>query len=100
MYKNLSPSEWAEKVKEDSDVVIVDVRTEAEFKEGHIEGALNISKIDDHIDSLDKSKSYYLHCRVGGRSAFAAHTMSKNGFSRVYNCNGELTSTGINLVKS
>src|SRR3954470_11433636 len=62
----------AQKLVEEKKVVVLDVRTPEEFKEGHIAGATNIDfrgpDFEKRIGQLDKSKSYLVHCAAGGRS--------------------------------
>jgi rhodanese-related sulfurtransferase len=61
--------------------VILDVRTEEEFEEGHIPGAINISheSVADRIDELKKYKKIYIHCRSGGRVRVAAAALQAAG---------------------
>jgi rhodanese-related sulfurtransferase len=67
--------------------VILDVRTPAEFSQGHAKNAMNIdfrtSDFAAKITKLDKSKSYVVHCAVGGRSALAYAQMKQMGFKNV-----------------
>ena len=89
---NISPSEFKEKVKADPGVVI-DVRTDEEYKNGHLAIAdhqfnLLDGEFESKLDSLNKSKTYYLYCRSGNRSGQAARLMKKNGFENVYNVGG------------
>ena len=66
-------------------VVILDVRTAAEFNEGHIPHATNIDVLQTdafktYIASLPKDKTYLLYCRSGKRSSTALSLMRENGF--------------------
>ncbi len=74
-----------------ADFVILDVRTPAEFREGHIEGAilLDISAPDfeKRLGALDRGKSYLVYCRSGNRSARAVQAMERLGFRSVYHMN-------------
>ena len=69
----------------DSISVIIDVRTPAEFAEGHVVDALNLDveseTFDQAIGSLDKGVTYVVYCRSGRRSAIAAQKMSDAGFT-------------------
>jgi len=69
--------------------ILLDVRTPQEFSDGHILGAsnFNISTPDiiNKIQNLDKSKTYILYCRSGGRSQMAAMIMEQNKLN-VINC--------------
>ena len=70
-------------------VVIVDVRTAAEFNEGHITSALNIDvesmTFNSDIEALDKGVTYALYCRSGNRSSIAAGKMADAGFTSILN---------------
>ena len=67
---------------DNSNFVIIDVRTKEEYDDGHIEKAINISldRIEMEIGNLDKTKKYLLYCRTQGRSQFANHILEMNGF--------------------
>lgn len=64
-------------------VQIVDVRTAAEFAEGHIPGAVNMDvnspDFDQQITTLDTSKTVALYCRSGRRSKIAAEKVTATG---------------------
>jgi phage shock protein E len=63
---------------------IIDVRTEEEWDEGNLNGAVRIgledSTFTEEIGKLDKSKSYYLYCRSGNRADQAIQIMREMGF--------------------
>ena len=89
----LAPDAWAELQEQTSESVILDVRTEEEFESGYIKGALNMdirggADFLASIESLDKSKSYFVYCRSGARSGQACQLMSQMGFNAVYNLEG------------
>jgi len=75
-----------------ADFVILDVRTPEEFATGFIAGAINLdfksAEFSGKADELDKTKSYLVYCRSGGRSAKAMTMMKEKGFKRVYNLRG------------
>ena len=90
---NLNQQQWSSGLLEDNNAVILDVRTLQEFNEGHIPGALNIDIYKgqlflDEIRKLDISKSYYIYCRTGVRSARACSVMQQLGFNNTYNLVG------------
>ena len=72
--------------------LLLDVRTPAEFAEGHIPGALNLDyrspSFAGELEKLDKSKTYIVYCRAGNRSANARAVMERMGFINVYNLFG------------
>jgi phage shock protein E len=88
---NLNVNDFASKIK-DTSVILIDVRTPAEFAAGHIEGALNIDfesgTFASDIQKLDKTESYAVYCRSGNRSGQATTLMSKDGFTSIFNLSG------------
>ena len=89
-FKNLTSKQFEELIKDPS-IQLVDVRTVAEYTEGHIPGSLNITLKDEEgfplaIDELlDKGKPVAVYCRSGRRSRTAAELLIKKGFQKVYN---------------
>ena len=69
--------------------VLLDVRTEREFKNGHIEnsGQLNFYARDfrQRLLLLPKDQPVYLYCNTGWRSNIAASFLIRNGYTQVYN---------------
>lgn len=69
------------------DGILIDLRTPEEWKTGYIAGAINIdyrsADFKDKISRLDKNKTYYVYCEIGGRSAMAADYMKSSGFCTV-----------------
>ena len=74
------------------DLVILDVRTQEEFDEGHIEGAVMLDFYrDDFADELatfDRDVPYVLYCRSGSRSEQARQLMEDLGFASVEDIDG------------
>ena len=90
---NLTQEDWASKLQEDDNAVILDVRTEDECLDGMIPGAINIDIYKGQgfiykVDELDRSKNYYVYCKAGGRSAQACSIMNQMGFETTYNLMG------------
>ena len=86
-FKSLSVADFDSFIKAD-DVQRLDVRTLAEYSEGHIPGAVNINVLDDSFaamadSTLQKEKPVALYCRSGKRSKKAAEILSKRGY-KVY----------------
>ena len=70
---------------------VLDVRTPAEFADGHVPGAIHVpiaSGFDEAIAKLDKSKPYLVYCHSGKRSFLASQRMTKAGFTDVKNFAG------------
>ena len=95
-YTSISASELVSTLKKDKKAKILDVRTAGEFRSGHIPKAKNINVMDANfkrdIQALDKSKTYYVYCRSGMRSARACKILAKQGFENVYNLRGGVMS--------
>ena len=67
--------------------LIIDVRTEGEYKNGHIEGSLNIplDKIEDAMEWLIKDVPTVMCCESGSRSSVAKQILEAHGYTKVYN---------------
>ena len=90
---DLTQEEWAEQLKNDDKGVIIDVRTDAEFEEGHIPEAKQIdiyngAEFLKQAKELDPEKNYYVYCRSGGRSAQACMLLNSVGVKNAYNLKG------------
>jgi len=76
----------------DGGVAVLDVRTEEEYKEGHIKGSMNIDihspSFEDKVSNLNKERNYIICCASGARSANAAGIMKELGFKDVHNLSG------------
>ena len=93
-FRNVDVAEW-ETLRKNPQVVVLDVRTAEEFAEGHMPGAINLDirggKFAETLAGLDKSKTYLVHCAVGGRSAKACGQMDGLKFEKVVNLSGGIT---------
>ena len=90
--KTISPKEASdliEKNKNNSDFIILDVRTPREFESGHIEGAILLDYYSrtytEKLKRLVKKKTYLIYCRSGNRSGKTLNLIKDMGFSNVYN---------------
>ena len=86
-YENADVKGFAE-LMNDPNVVVLDVRTAEEFKDGHLEGALNIDQAQsDFIEkakaALTTDKTIAVYCRGGRRSASAAGRLAAVGYKAV-----------------
>jgi hydroxyacylglutathione hydrolase len=65
---------------------IIDVRTTAEFKEGHIEGARSFpyTRLKSRLNELPKDRTLFVHCASGKRAALAASFLTAKGFKTVH----------------
>ena len=90
---DLSQKEWQEQLANDTNAVLLDVRTQDEVDEGHIPNTKHIDiflgqGFIDEVKKLDASKNYYVYCRSGGRSGQACAVMNSIGFENTYNLMG------------
>ncbi|MEL6560376.1 MAG: rhodanese-like domain-containing protein [Bacteroidota bacterium] len=67
--------------------ILLDVRTDREYKKGHIEGSLNISlgTIRKRYVELDATKTYVAYCSHGIRSVEVKNILREKGFKKVFN---------------
>ena len=88
---SVSPKEAAMMLS-DQKAIIVDVREDGEWKEGHIAGAIHIplAQVAGRLSELAqyKDRNMVVQCRSGKRSAKAASTLQDAGFTKVYNLTG------------
>lgn len=86
---NLSALRFKTIIENDKNGVVIDLRTNDEINKGYIKGSAQLDFLakdaETQIDKLDKTKTYYIYCAGGGRSAEAAEMMEKKGFKKVYN---------------
>ncbi len=72
--------------------VILDVRTPAEFAQGHLENAVNLdiegADFINQLGQIDKTKAYAVYCRSGNRSGVALQQMAQLGFTDAYDLKG------------
>jgi peroxiredoxin family protein/rhodanese-related sulfurtransferase/TusA-related sulfurtransferase len=79
----ITPSQF--KAMDKDDYILLDVRTEEEFENGHVDGAVNIpvDSLRDRLHELDKEKAIIEYCQVGLRGYIASRILKQNGFKAV-----------------
>ena len=81
---------------QNTDFILVDVRTNEEFESGHIQDAVNFDFYSDSFQkgilSLDKSASIILYCRTNNRSIKTANFLKENGYKEITVLAGGITS--------
>lgn len=86
---DLTALEVKDLIRDNPDLIIIDVRTPEEFELGMVENAINIDIYNQDflldIKKLRKDKKYLLYCAVGGRSSAASGLMKNEGFTSVFN---------------
>ena len=89
--RKLSPMD-ATRLINHEDAVIIDVRTDGEYRQGHIVNALNIpeSQLAERLGKLNKyrARPIITTCRTGQVSAKAGGKLVADGFEKVYSLNG------------
>jgi phage shock protein E len=79
--------------RKDADVVVLDVRTAAEFAAGHVPGARNVShdELPARLEELAalRDKPVVLYCRSGRRTQIAEDTLRKAGFTKLLHLEGD-----------
>ena len=81
---------------QDTDYILVDVRTAEEYESGHIRDAVNFDfyseSFQNDILTLDKSLSIVLYCRTQNRSTKTANYLKENGYKEITILEGGITS--------
>ncbi|MCM1991243.1 rhodanese-like domain-containing protein [Oceanirhabdus seepicola] len=88
IYKDVSTVEAKELIQNTEDLVILDVRTEEEYNEGHLKNAINISHelVEKRLSEIEQYKNIpiLIYCRTGRRSGIVLDILKKNNFNIVY----------------
>jgi rhodanese-related sulfurtransferase len=81
-----------EMIDSSTELIVLDVRTQEEYDESHIEGAILIPdyEIDTQAEELitDKNATLLVYCRSGRRSALASQVLYELGYTSVYDFGG------------
>lgn len=83
-FKALSPDTLEDKLNTES-ILLLDVRSKSELKNGNIESSVNIPlpELRDRYNELDRDKEIVIYCGVGPRGALAASLLEKAGFENI-----------------
>ncbi|MCR4394425.1 MAG: rhodanese-like domain-containing protein, partial [Dehalococcoidales bacterium] len=75
------------------DLLILDVRDQEEWQEGHIPGSVHIyvGHLEEKLSEIPRDKSIVVTCSIGHRSGLAASILQRDGFQRVFNLLGGIT---------
>lgn len=88
----IAPDIAKERLDSDEAIILVDVRTEQEYGEGHIPDALlfPITTIENDAATIipDLDATYFVYCRSGSRSAQAVGLLLDMGYTSVYDLGG------------
>ncbi len=83
---SITPEAFVKRIAETKETIL-DVRKIGEYETSHIKNAEHVclSKLVDELPSMDKSKTYLVHCAGGYRSMIAASMMKAQGFNNIVN---------------
>jgi hydroxyacylglutathione hydrolase len=86
----LTVDQLHERLSNNDDIVVLDVREEDEWDEGHLEGAMRIyvGHLDERLDEIPRDKEIAVMCTVGHRGSLAASILLRADFGGVYNVLG------------
>jgi phage shock protein E len=91
-YKDITPKDAKEMLDSNKDVILLDVRTLAEYEEKHIPNStlLPLSELMDKATLVikDKDMPILVYCRSGNRSVTASLALIELGYKNVYNLGG------------
>lgn len=89
---DVEPDELAMDLPFDEHLVVLDVRRETEFADGHVKNAVNIPLPDmknpGNMSILEEDQNIYVHCAGGYRSIIAASLLKRQGIHNIRNVNG------------
>ena len=91
-YRQITADEAAQMMQEETDFVLLDVRTQEEYASGHIPGAICIPNEtigSEEIPELpDKDQLILVYCRSGNRSKQASQKLAEQGYTNVVEFGG------------
>ncbi|NTW71158.1 MAG: rhodanese-like domain-containing protein [Eubacteriaceae bacterium] len=80
------------RIDSEEGIILVDVRTQEEYTQGHIENALllPVDTIAENAQEVipDKDSVYFVYCRSGNRSAAASAQLAEMGYKNIYDLGG------------
>jgi rhodanese-related sulfurtransferase len=93
----IAPNEAAKLIKEKKNILLIDVRTPAEYAEEHLVKAklVPLQELEERVAELQKGKPILLYCRSGHRSGMALKILQDKGFTQAKHIEG-----GINAWKA
>lgn len=91
-YHQIDGQSALDMMNNETDYIIIDVRTESEYQQGHIKNAINIpnESIDESVSEIltDKDQLLLVYCRSGNKSKQASEKLAKLGYSNIYEFGG------------
>ena len=91
-YINITADAAKQMIDENQSIVILDVRTLAEYKSGHIDGSklIPLLELEERINAIDGNSAVIVYCRRGVKSEKASKILLDHGFDKVYKMKGGL----------
>jgi Rhodanese-related sulfurtransferase len=90
--KRISPAEAKKRLETEKGVILLDVRTKAEYQEKHIPKSIlipvDILENEANRKIPDKNAEIFVYCKSGSRSAMAVKTLKKLGYTHINNLGG------------
>ena len=97
-YMNITAQQAKELMDSQTGYVILDTRTQEEYDQGHIPGAINVPNEEigtaEITELPDKSQLILVYCRSGRRSKEAAEKLVALGYTNIHEFGGILDWTG------
>jgi thioredoxin 1 len=88
----LNAADFEKKLTMFPDKQVIDVRTQGEYNNGHLTGAVLIDYYKDdfktRLSRLDKNKPVFVYCAAGSRSSSASDLLADLGFKQIYDLKG------------
>jgi rhodanese-related sulfurtransferase len=101
-FTNSTVDQVKAKIDAGEDILLLDVREPQEYREGHIQGAINLpwnsGVLREKYASLPKDKPIIVICRSGGRSAAASAFLEEQGYDQILNMVGGMNAWGYDTV--
>ena len=89
---DVSPREVKERIDNQIEFMLIDVREPHEFEICNLGGVLiPLSELESRLPELDRESEIVVHCKMGGRSAEAVQLLRDNGFQNTHNMRGGIT---------
>lgn len=87
VYSDIKVIEVKQKMDHGEEIILLDVRTDKEFKSGHLKNAVHIpiTQLKDRIKELDKKKETIVYSNRGFRSRTGGSILVSEGFRKVRN---------------
>ena len=98
-FKEIDVKTLKNKLDDDDDFMLIDVREDKELEVCKIDQALHIPMgiVPARLNEIDSNKPVVIMCKSGGRSAQVCQYLNENGYSNIYNLNGGITSWALEI---